>query len=93
METLPEMVETYRASVANDSYPGDDGPLDAAHYRQNRELYARILATPLVTLADGPAKISAIFMDYDGAEIDKQAQATIIRVAEDMERLAGEARS
>ncbi len=49
---------------------------------------ARILATPLVTLADGPAKISAIFMDYDGAEIDKQAQATIIQVAEDMEPLA-----
>ena len=44
METLPEMVETYRASVANDSYPGDNGPLDAAHYRQNMELYARILA-------------------------------------------------
>ncbi len=41
-----------------------------------------------MTLADGPAKISAIFMDYDGAEIDKQAQATIIQVAEDMERLA-----
>ncbi len=88
METLPEMVETYRASVANDSYPGDDGPLDAAHYRRNRELYARILATPLVALADGPAKIS-----YDGAEIDKQAQAKIIQVAEDMERLAAEARS
>ena len=89
METLPEMVEAYRASVSNDSYPGDDGPLDAAHYRQNRELYERIFATPLVVLADGPAKISAILMDYDGADMDKAAQAMIIRIAEDMERLAG----
>ena len=92
MQTIPEMVETYRSNSADDSYPSDDN-LHAAHYQRNAALYDRILATPLVDLDDGPAKISAIFMCHDGSEIDVTAQARIIRISEDMVRLAAEART
>ena len=91
MQTLPEMVETCRINCANESYPSDDD-LHTAHYQRNAALYDRILATPLVDLEDGPAKISLVFTWYDGCLIDEHQQATIIRIAEDMVRLAGEAR-
>ncbi len=90
---LTDLVETYRAHIANESYPGDDGPLDEAHSGQCAALLTRILDAPIVVLADGPAKISVIFMSYDGAVIDKEAQAMIIGIAQSMERLAGEAQS
>ena len=86
-ESLPDMVETYRARVCT-TFP--DGVIADAHYRQSEGLYARILATPLAALEDGPAKISAIFMQYEGCDIDNTVRATIIRIAEDMVRLAGE---
>ena len=88
MQTLPEMVETFLTNSANDSYPDDDD-LHTAHYQRNAALYARILATPLVDLADGPAKIRAVFMWYDGAISAPSPEAVIIRIAEDMERVAG----
>ncbi len=87
MQTLPEMVETYRTNCAVEFFEED---FDAQMRRLN-DLYDRIFNTPLVDLEDGPAKISAIFMNCFG-QVSPQDAAAIIRIAEDMERLAGEAR-
>ncbi len=92
MQTIPEMVETCRINCANESFPDDDD-LHVAHYQRNAALYDRILATPLVNLEDGPAKISAVFTWNDGCQIEEREEALIIGIAEDMVRLAGEARS
>ncbi len=91
MQTIPEMVETYRSNSATDSYPSDVA-LQEAHTQRNEDLYERILATPLMDLEDGPAKISAIFMWHDGDRMEKTTQAEIVRIAESMERLARQAR-
>ncbi len=87
MQTLPEMVETYRTNCAVEFFEEDFD----AQMRWLNDLYDRIFNTPLVNLEDGPAKISAIFMNCFG-QISPQEEAAIIRIAEDMERLAAEAR-
>ncbi len=90
MQTLPEIVETYRSNCAIETFPAEEGPLYHARLRWLNDLYDRIFNTPLVNLEDGPAKISAIFMNCFG-QVSPQEAAAIIRIAEDMGRLAGEA--
>jgi len=89
MQTIPEMVETCRINGTNESYPSDDDLFDA-HYQRNSALFDRMLATPLVNLEDGTAKIEAIFTWYDGSFLPGHEEERIIRISEDMVRLGRE---